>query len=220
MSDLVHADGRDEHADWLLLRLRCHHLARYCDARAQAAPVGSILQVGMAARHLKYSVNLGDYERARARLPRLRAAVLGRHGIDIDDPSATMTTRACGVLVGVHYFLGILALNGDGDRARAASHFAASAEAAKTLYRTHGEYRDPAPRVPCARAPSHRARLCPSTASSDPQSVVRGGRAVRRGAGDTATAVSYHARTAAITSDLSPDRRFPRYHQLRTRLRG
>ncbi len=158
-------------------------LARYCDARTQAAPVGSILQVGMAARHLKYSVNLGDYERARARLPRLRAAVLGRHGIDIDDPSATMTTRACGVLVGVHYFLGILALNGDGDRARAASHFAASAEAAKTLYRTHGEYRDPAPRVPCARAPSHRARLCPSTASSDPQSAVRGGPGGQAGRG-------------------------------------
>ncbi len=182
-------------------------LARYCDARADAAPVGSMLQVGMAARHLKYSVNLGDYEHARAGFPRLRAAVLGRHGIDIDDPGVTVTPRACGVLVGVHYFLGILALNGDSDRARAARHFAASAEAAKTLYRTHREYRDPELPLLEFHALGHRA-IALAFAQARPRAVRRAlaevDRAVRRGAGDAAMAANYRARTTAITADLSP----------------
>lgn len=180
-------------------------LVRYCDARANGAPEGSVLKVGMAARHLKYTVNLGALDEARRGVPRVRAAVLVRHGVDVEDPTAELSAPGCGVLVGVHYFLGILALNGDEDPLRAAAHFGASARAAEALFVFDGVYQDAETPVLEFHALGNRLLALAHAGARTRvirQAVTDLDRAVARGVGETAAAADYRARADEITAAL------------------
>lgn len=196
-------------------------LAGYCDARADTAKPGSSLQVGMAARFLEYTVNLGDLERARSGVPRLRDALQRRYGADVDAPRAAIPLPACSVIVSVHYFLGILTLNGGGDPRDAAAHFEAAARAARALLASRGEYGDPA--VPAFEfmALGHRA-IALATASARRRTIDAAladvDDAVVRGIGDAVAASEFRDRTRQIRTQLkaASARRRP-WRRLRTR---
>jgi len=196
-------------------------LAGYCDARADTAKPGSSLQVGMAARFLEYTVNLGDLERARSGVPRLRDALQRRYGVDVDAPRAAIPLPACSVIVSVHYFLGILTLNGGGDPRDAAAHFEAAARAARALLASRGEYGDPA--VPAFEfmALGHRA-IALATASARRRTIDAAladvDDAVVRGIGDAVAASEFRDRTRQIRTQLkaASARRRP-WRRLRTR---
>jgi SAM-dependent methyltransferase len=194
-------------------------LVRYCDARADSAEVGSVLQVGMVARHLKFTVNLGALDRARAGLPRLRTALLTRYGVDIEDLDGPVPPLARGVLVGIHYFLGILVLNGDHDPSRAAAHFATSVRIARTIYAENDEYWDP--QIPAfefvalgnraialASAGAKRRTIGDALADVD--------EAVSRGIGDASAAAEFRAGAEGIRADRKAESR----GRVRRRLRG
>ena len=105
-------------------------LARYCDARATQAPAGSALRLGMASRHVQYALHAAAFATAEAGVPRLREALLERHGIDLDDPDGTCERAARStvplVAAAAHYAIGFLELSSRGNPRRAARHFAAA----------------------------------------------------------------------------------------------
>jgi SAM-dependent methyltransferase len=194
-------------------------LVRYCDARADSAELGSVLQVGMVARHLKFTVNLGELEWARVGLPRLRTALLARYGVDIEDLDGPFPPPSRGVLVGIHYFLGILALNGDLDPSRAAGHFAASARIAHTIHAENDGYWDP--QIPAFEfvALGNRAIALASTGAK--RRTIRDALAdvddaVVRGIGEASAAAEFRAKTELIRADRKTESR----GRLRRRLRG
>lgn len=100
----------------------------YYDARAASAPSGSALANGMATRHLRSTVNRGDWAAAEASAPRAIAALRERHGFDLDEPASVATALRSGAvpawnLVGATYSLGMLELLGRGRSDRAAEYF-------------------------------------------------------------------------------------------------
>ena len=111
-------------------------LAHYCDARADAAPEGSALRLGMAARYVQYALHAGDLAGAESGCGRLRDALLERYGIDVDDPEGT-SERALQpgvplVAAAAHFSVGFLELEARDRPARAAMQFAAAAAAANS----------------------------------------------------------------------------------------
>lgn len=114
-------------------------LARYCDARAGAAPPGSALRVGMAARHVRYALHRGDPATAEQGYGRLREALVVRHGIDLDDPGATcrraISSSVPMVAGEAHFGAGLLELLARERPDCAAAQFAAAAMAANTALR-------------------------------------------------------------------------------------
>jgi glycosyltransferase involved in cell wall biosynthesis/SAM-dependent methyltransferase len=112
-------------------------LARYCDARADSAPEGSALRLGMAIRCVQYALHAGDLAAANAGCERLRAALLDRYGIDVEDPEGT-SARALQpgvplVAAAAHFNIGFLELEARHRPARAAIQFAAAAAAANSV---------------------------------------------------------------------------------------
>ena len=89
-------------------------LARYCDARADSAPAGSPLRLGMAIRAVEYAIHAGDLATANAGCDRLRIALLDRHRIDLDDPAATsvlaLQARVPIAAAAAHFSVGFLDL--------------------------------------------------------------------------------------------------------------
>jgi SAM-dependent methyltransferase len=180
-------------------------LARYCDARADTAEPGSALQAGMVARHLEYSVNLGDLEGAKAAWPRLRSALLARFGVDVENPKGEVPFAACSVMAGVFYFAGMFTLNSGGNARDAAHYFEASARAAHVVSAQPGMCREPAVAALEFVALAHRA-VALTTASASRRSVERAlgdlDDAVRRGLGDASAAAAYRERTEQVREDL------------------
>jgi SAM-dependent methyltransferase len=119
-------------------------LAAYCRRRAEAAPPGSALALGMAMRATKFSAYSGDFASTADALPALRDALLARYGIDLDDaPSLSALAAPPPILGPAGYFAGIVAAYVTGDLERADQLFAASAAAGRTHYETYRTYTDP-----------------------------------------------------------------------------
>lgn len=111
-------------------------LTRYCDTRADEAPQGSALRLGMASRFVQYACHAGDLAAAETGRERLRTALLDRYGIDVDDPEGT-SARAVDsgvplVAAAAHFSVGFLELESADRPARAAMQFAAAAAAANS----------------------------------------------------------------------------------------
>jgi SAM-dependent methyltransferase len=60
----------------------------YLDRTADEAPTGSSLANGMASRHFRAAVMMGDFAAADHGAPRMRDAMLARRGFDLDDPGS------------------------------------------------------------------------------------------------------------------------------------
>lgn len=100
----------------------------YYDARATGAASGSALANGMATRHLRSTVNRGDWDAAERSAPRAIAALRARHGFDLDEPASVAAALRTGAvpawnLVGATYSLGMLELLGRDRPDRAAEYF-------------------------------------------------------------------------------------------------
>jgi glycosyltransferase involved in cell wall biosynthesis/SAM-dependent methyltransferase len=143
-------------------------LARYCDARAASAAPGSALRLGMAARSVQYALHANELSTAEGRYPRLREAVLDRHGIDIEAPSVTIARAVDGplpaVVAGAHFSAGFLDLVARERPASAAEQFRATAAAAASA----SAGRDPGITWLQLRAIGHEAL---ALARSDPERV-------------------------------------------------
>lgn len=143
-------------------------LADYCDARARSATSGSPLALGMAARRVKFATMAGLHRRAEAAVPRLRTALLDRHGCDIGDPLGVVSMESPpDVLAPIHFSVGLLAFYRR-EWARAEAHFLAVAAVADHIYEGFGIYRDPETPVLEARALEHRVLV---VANRDPDRV-------------------------------------------------
>lgn len=99
-------------------------LERYYATRADGAAPGSALANGMATRHLRSTVNRGDFTAAEASAPRAVAALRDRHGFDLGRPHEVVAALAGGAtpawnLAGLAYGLGMLELLGRGRPERA-----------------------------------------------------------------------------------------------------
>ncbi|MBJ7609564.1 MAG: methyltransferase domain-containing protein [Candidatus Dormibacteraeota bacterium] len=110
-------------------------LLGYLDAAAQAAQRDSALASGMATRHFRLAVMLGDFDAAERSISRVRDTLLARTGFDLDDPVQAMQALASGVrpswnLPGTAYAFGMLEFLHRQRAGRAAEHFALSASAA------------------------------------------------------------------------------------------
>lgn len=118
-------------------------LLGYYDRAADAAPPGSALAAGMAARHFRTAVMIGDFATAEKSLRRARDALLALRGFDLDEP-ATCTAelrdggRPPWSLAGSAYSAGMMALVAESDPGRAASYFELGAEAAESWSRVNG----------------------------------------------------------------------------------
>ena len=120
-------------------------LLRYLDWRADSAPSGSALGVGMALRYVKMQASSGALEEAGAALPRLRKQILDGHDFDLRRPRTTSAAPdPSPVLVPAHYFSGIVDLVHRADPKGAMPHFAASAAIARNRFELDGDvYADP-----------------------------------------------------------------------------
>lgn len=103
-------------------------LEAYYDHRASTAPAGSALENGMATRHLRSTVNRGDFTAAQLSAPRAVEAMRRRHGFDLDDPGGVAEQLRQGRipawnLVGLTYALGMMELLGTSRPSRAAEYF-------------------------------------------------------------------------------------------------
>ncbi|MET1000230.1 MAG: glycosyltransferase [Acidimicrobiia bacterium] len=177
-------------------------LVRYCDARADEAPSGSALRLGMAARHVQYALHAGDGARAEAGFARLRDALRERHGLDIDEPAATSArASASGVPVvaaAAHYSAGFLDLVVRDRPERAARQFAAAAVAASVS--TGGP--SPAPMWLQMRALGHEAlALARSDPARAPEALGRMRRAAQRLIG--ADVAEVEALSRQVVSELA-----------------
>ena len=172
-------------------------LIRYCDDGSARAAVGSALAVGMASRRLKFAIHGNEYELAAAGVPRLRQVAHDRYGVDLDDPRTTLdVAERRSALVVIHYFLGILALNHDGDPRAAVAQFEASAAVGAAQFRVYGLYPDPETPTYEFLSLAHRAL---ALAQFDPDAVSAAlaemdDAVARRGAGDADLARDYRAR--------------------------
>ena len=100
----------------------------YYETRAAAAVPGSALANGMATRHLRSTVNRGDWGAAERSAPRAIAALRERHGFDLEDPASVAAALRSGAvpawnLVGATYSLGMLELLGRERPDRAVEYF-------------------------------------------------------------------------------------------------
>ncbi|MGH9186458.1 MAG: hypothetical protein ACRD0U_11680, partial [Acidimicrobiales bacterium] len=140
-------------------------LSRYCDWRAGEAPAGSALQLGMAARAMRFALHAADLTAAAEARPSLRQAMFARSCVDLDDPAAT-ARRATQedlplVVADAHFSCGLLDLLHNGRPDLAAEHFSAAAATAGTARAG----RNPAPKRLALSAIGHEAL---ALARSDP----------------------------------------------------
>ncbi len=118
-------------------------LLAYYDRAADAAPPASALAAGMAARHFRTAVMIGDFTAAASSLPRARDSLLALRGFDLDDPAGCIARLRAGgrppwSLAGSAYSAGMLALIGESDPGSAAAYFELGAEAAESWSRVNG----------------------------------------------------------------------------------
>ena len=171
-------------------------LMRYCDERARSATPGSALALGMAARCVRFATTAGLHRRSETAVPRLRTALLDRHGCDVDEPLAVVSMDSPpDVLAPIHFYVGLLAFYRR-DWARAEEHFLAVAAVANHSYQGYGVYRDPETPVLEARALEHRVLV---VAHRDPDRVPRAiedlHEVLRRSWADPWTLVRYREQT-------------------------
>ena len=101
---------------------------RYLSERSETLEPASPAAVGLVTRAFRDAVARGDWAQAERRRPRVRAVMLARHGIDIEDPRAVQEALDRGVnssglplLCGA---LGMYELLSRSDPRRAADYFA------------------------------------------------------------------------------------------------
>jgi SAM-dependent methyltransferase len=183
---------------------------RYLDARADLAPVGSSLALGMAFRSLKARVNAGDLEGARAIQGRVQRALLARYDIDLDDPESVQTLAdPPTVLASTHYFTGLVTDQLLHDPRRAKRHFAAAAAASKARFDADGAvYADPETPQHEAIARSQSAKLNAAGHYARAKAELTGlEAAVARGAGDEELLAETRESVAAIRAPRARARR-------------
>jgi SAM-dependent methyltransferase len=181
--------------------VRLNDVIRYCDARAETAPAGSSLAVGMANRYVMLCVNAGRLRKAARGLPRLHRAVQKRYGIDVNEPTAQIPVDPPIVLVGVHYFTGLVTGDHRRDLRAAIAHFEASAAIAQASFDWNSGYIDPHTPLLEARAIGERAvalaRVDPAAVPAALEDLDRG---VTRGVGDAALVENFRTRVRAEQS--------------------
>ncbi|MFV0308392.1 MAG: methyltransferase domain-containing protein [Desertimonas sp.] len=104
--------------------------ADYAVARGRQCRIDSPLAVGMWSRAVRIAAARGDHELMAVARPFSRAALLARHGLDIDD-AVPATGLLPGVLADLRLSLGMFDLVHAGRPGRAAEHFAAALAAAE-----------------------------------------------------------------------------------------
>ena len=118
-------------------------LLAYLDRAADAAPPRTALANGMASRHFRATVMLGDFAAAEKSITRAHDAMLVRRGFDLDEPRACAEAlragaRAAWNLAGEAYSMGILELAGRDTPDRAAKYFELAAQAASSWTEASG----------------------------------------------------------------------------------
>jgi SAM-dependent methyltransferase len=118
-------------------------LLAYLDRAADAAPPRTALANGMASRHFRATVMLGDFAAAEKSITRARDAMLVRRGFDLDEPRACAEALRAGArvawnLAGEAYSMGILELAGRDTPDRAAEYFELAAQAASSWTEASG----------------------------------------------------------------------------------
>jgi SAM-dependent methyltransferase len=176
-------------------------VARYCDARADSAPSGSALAVGMAARFVKLCVVAGAFDQGATGIPRLRGALRDRYGYDLDDTGAVMEGELPAVYVVAQYGAALVALHHDHDRRRACEHLAAGAGVAKARRARHGSYVDSETPMLQAHALGLRALLLADLdRSAVPRALTDLDEAIAQGAGEPSFAAEYRRRVGRVRS--------------------
>lgn len=110
-------------------------LVGYFNDRADSAPRGSALALGMAVRHVRAIVNQGRWPEAQASALRAITTMRDRHGLDLSQPQqverAIQTRESVpGSLPALAFSLGMRALLDTADAAGAADYFKVVADAA------------------------------------------------------------------------------------------
>ena len=118
-------------------------LLAYLDRAADTAPPGTALANGMASRHFRAAVMLGDFAVAEKSITRARDAMLVRRGFDLNEPRACADELRAGRrpawnLAGDAYAMGMLELAGRDMPDRAAPYFELGAQAASSWTEASG----------------------------------------------------------------------------------
>lgn len=186
-------------------------VARYCDTRADSAPAGSALALGMATRFVNLSIHGGDFRHAANGVPRMRQALRDRYGYDLDDTEVILEGEQPPVFVLAQYLAGLVAWHNDHDPRRACEHLAASAAVAAGRRARHGAYVDPETPMYQMQALALRAILLADVDRHEVPAALRAiDDAIEEGAGEPSLAVDVRGQVAKALSMRGRARRVAR----------
>ncbi len=145
----------------------------YLEYRGGLAPEGSALAVGMWARLIQSKVFGGEIDAANSFVPRLRAALLSRYQVDIDDPVLMKRLKTPpAVLTQICYLIGFIFFVKD-QFALAAEYFRASLNTISRYDVTHRGQPIPAPVLFQIQALGHLALALATTDKRGSQRALK-----------------------------------------------